>query len=89
MHKWGSIGPVGLRAFWAIEDLSLSMFWSLGQMGLRMVGTKGLFETLGHMAYIGFITFGVLCTFTMPYYSINRDTRILLLLLLFKRVAVC
>ena len=70
MHKWSSIGPMGLRAFGAIEDLSLSNFWSLGQMGLRTVGTKGLFEALGHMAYIRFSTFGVLCTFTMPFYSI-------------------
>ena len=61
--------PSGLRAF---GDLGLSMFWSLGQKGL----TKGPFEALGDMAYMGFSTFGVLCTFTMSYYSINRDTRV-------------
>ena len=97
---------MGHRAFGAVGDLGLSMFWSLGQVGLRTVGTKGPFEALGHMAYMGFSTFGVLCTFTvlyysilchtipyyailfhtmpfyailfygtMPYYSINRDTR--------------
>ena len=63
------------------------MFWYLGQTALRTVGTKGPFETLGHMAYMGFSTFEVPCTFTMPYYipyyailfhtmpyySINRD----------------
>ena len=65
---------MGLRAFGAIGDLGLGMFWSLGQTGLRMIGTKGPFEALGQMAYTGFSTFGVLCTFTMPYYSINRDT---------------
>ena len=75
MHKWGSIGPMGLRAYGAIGDLGLSMFWSLEQTGHRTVGTKGLLEALGHMAYMGFRTFGVLCTFTMPYYAINRDTR--------------
>ena len=37
--------------------------------GLRTVGTKGPFEALGHIACMVFITFGVLCTFTMPYYS--------------------
>ena len=54
--------------------------WSLGQTSLRTVGTKGPFEALEHMAYMGFSTFGVLyiCTFTMPYYSINRDTPSLL-----------
>ena len=59
---------MGLRAFGAIVDLGLSMFSSEGQTGLRMVGTKGLFEALGLMAYMGFSTFGVglLCTFTMP-----------------------
>ena len=82
MHKWGSRtnGPQGIWG--SIGDLGLSMFWSLGQTGLRTVGTKGLFEALGHIAYMGFSTFGVpvLCTFTMPnyctmpYYSINRDT---------------
>ena len=59
-----------LRAFGAIGDMGLSMFWSLGQTGLRMVGTKGPFEALGHVAYMGFSTFGVLCTITMLYYSI-------------------
>ena len=54
-------------AFGAVGDLGLSMFWSLGQTGLRMVGTKGSFEALGQMVYMGFSTFGVLCTFTMPY----------------------
>ena len=82
---------MGLRAFGAIGDLGLSMFWPLGEMGLRTVGTKGSFEALGHKAYTGFSTFGVLCTFTIPYYAIlsyyfilcltipyyaiNRDTR--------------
>ena len=42
---------MGLRAFGAIGDMGLSMFWSLGQIGLRTVGTKGLFEALGHMTY--------------------------------------
>ena len=65
---------MGLRAFGEIGDLGLSMFWSLGQTGLKTVGTKGPFEALGHMAYMGFSAFGVLRTFTMPYYSINRDT---------------
>ena len=64
-----------LRAFGAVGILGLSMFWSLGQMGLRTVGMKGPFEALGHMAYMGFSTFGVLRTFVMPYYSINRDTQ--------------
>ena len=59
-----------LKAFGAIEDLGLSMFWSLGQTGLRTVGTKGPFETLVHIVFMGFSTFGVLCTFTMLYYSI-------------------
>ena len=63
-----------LRAYGAIEDLGLSMFWSLGQTGLRTVGTKGPLEALGHMAYMGFSTFGVLCTFTKPYYSILCHT---------------
>ena len=35
------------------------MFWSLGQTSLRTVGTKRPFEALGHMAYMGFSTFGV------------------------------
>ena len=45
-------------------------------MGLRTVGTKELFEALGHMAYVRFSTFGVLVlfTFTMPYFFINRGT---------------
>ena len=66
MHKWGSRtnGPKGI---WGSRDLGLSMFWSLGQTGLTTVGTKGPFEALGHMAYMEFSTFGVLCTFTMPY----------------------
>ena len=76
MHKRGSRtnGPQGIWG--SIGDLGLSMFWSLGQTGLRTVRTKELFEALGHIAYMGFSTFGVpvLCTFTMPYYSINRDT---------------
>ena len=59
---------MGLRAFGATGDLRLSMFWSLGQTGLRTVGTKGPFEPREHMTYIRFRTFGVLCTFTMPYY---------------------
>ena len=62
--------PMGLRA---IGDLDLSMFWSLGQTGLR---TRGPIEALGHMAYMEFSTFGVLCSFTMPCYSINRDIHI-------------
>ena len=41
---------MGLMAFGAVGDLGLSIFWSLGQTGLR-IGTKGLFEALGHMAY--------------------------------------
>ena len=68
MHKWG------YRAFEAKGNLGLSMFWSLEQTDLRTAGMKGPFEALGHLAYMGFSTFGVLCTFTMPYYSINRDT---------------
>ena len=78
-----ALGPLGLRAFGAIGDLGLSMFWSLGHTSLRTVGTKEPFEALGHMAYMGFSTFGVLCTFTMPYCSINRDTHIRLHLILF------
>ena len=58
---------MGLRAFGAIGDLGLSMFWSLGQTGPRMVGTKGPFEAQGHMAYMGFSTFGV-PLFTIPYH---------------------
>ena len=65
---------MGLRAFGAIRDLDFSMFWSLGQTGLRTVGTKGSLEALGHMACVGFSTFAVLCTFTMPYYSIPSHT---------------
>ena len=67
---------MGLTAFGAIGDLGLSMFWPPGQMGLKIVGTKGPFEALGlghrPMAYVGFSTFGVglLCTFTMPYYAL-------------------
>ena len=72
----GALEPMGLRAFGAIGDMYLSMFWFLGQASLRTVGMKGPFEALGHIAYEGFSTFGVLCTFTMPYYSINRDTRL-------------
>ena len=68
---------MGLRAFGAVGDLGLGMFWSLGQTSLRKVETKWLFEALGHMAYLGFSTYGVLCTFTgtMLYYFINRDTQ--------------
>ena len=56
----GALGPMCFRAFGAVGDLGLSMFWSLGQTGLRMVGTKEPFEALGHMAYnMGFSTFGV------------------------------
>ena len=60
---------MGLRAFGAIGDLSLSMLWSLGQTGLWTVGTKKPFEALGHMAYMGFSTFGALCH-TIPYSAI-------------------
>ena len=70
----GALRPMGLRAFGAIEDMGLSIFWSLGQTGLRTVGTKELFEALGHMACMGFSTFGVLCTFTIPYYAILCHT---------------
>ena len=66
----GALGAMGLGAFGAIGDLGLSMFWSLGQMGLRTIGTKGLYEALGHMAHMRFDTFGVPCTFTMPLYTI-------------------
>ena len=38
---------MGLRAFGAVWNLGLSMFWSLGQTGLRTIGTKGPFEALG------------------------------------------
>ena len=55
---------MGLRVSGAIKDLCLSMFWSLGQIGFRMVGTKEPFKALGHMVYMGFSTFGVLCTVT-------------------------
>ena len=85
----GLLGPMGLRAFGAIGDMGLSMFWSLGQTGLRTVGTKGSFEALGHVACMGLRTSGVpyyahlLCHtisyYAMPYYSINRDTRMSLL----------
>ena len=61
----GALGPIGPQGIWAIGDLGLSMFWSLGQTGLRTVGTKGSFEALGHMAYMGFSIFGVQCTFTI------------------------
>ena len=57
----------------AIGDMSLSMFWSLGQTGPRTVGTKELFEAVGHMACMGFSTFGVLHTFTMSYYGISYN----------------
>ena len=71
----GLYDQLGLRAFGAIGDLGLSMFWSLGQKGL---GTKGPYEALGHMAYMGFSTFGVLCTFTIchtiSYYAILFHT---------------
>ena len=50
---------MGLRAFGAIGDMGHSMCWSLGQTGLRTVRTKGPFEALGHMVYMGFSTFGV------------------------------
>ena len=71
----GALGPMSLRAFGAIGDMGLSMIWSLGQTGLRTVGTKGLLEALGHMAYMGFSTFGVgyyvhLLCHTIPYYAI-------------------
>ena len=66
---------MGLRAFGAVGNLGLSMFWSLGQTGLRTVGTKEPFEVLGHMAYMGFSTFGALCTFAMPYYSIETPNK--------------
>ena len=52
-----------LRAFGAIEDMGLSMFWSLGQTGLRAVGTKGPFEAVGHMVYTGFSTFFIFICF--------------------------
>ena len=74
MHKWGC-STIGLLGFGAIGDLGRRMFWFLGQTSLRTVGMKGPFEALGHMAYMEFSTFEVLCTFTMPYYSINRNTR--------------
>ena len=70
----GALGPMGLRAFGAIGDLGLSMFWSLGQTGLRTVETKGLFEALGLMAYMGFSMFGVLCTKLHIYYAILFHT---------------
>ena len=73
MHKWG-LGPMGLKAFGAIGDMGLTMFWSLGQTDLRTVKTKGSFEALGRMAYMGFSTFGVLCTFTKPYFAILFHT---------------
>ena len=81
---------MGLRAFGAVGDLGLSMFWSLGQTGLMTVVTKGQFEALGHMDY-GIqhiwmhIYYSILCHtilyyailfHIMPYYSINRDTPI-------------
>ena len=74
----GALGPMGLRAFGAIEDMGLSMFRSLGQTGLRTVGTKGPFEALGHLACMGFSTFGVLYAHllchTIPYCSILCHT---------------
>ena len=72
MHKWGSRTnrPQGILA---IRDLDLSMFWSLGQTSLGTVGTKGPFEALGHVAYMGFITFGVLYR-TILYYCVLCHT---------------
>ena len=71
----GALGPMGLKAFGAIGDMGLSMYWSLGQMGLIRVGTKGPFEALEHMAYMGFSTFGVgnyahLLSHTISYIAI-------------------
>ena len=63
MHKWGSRtnGPQGI--------------WGSRDSGSQHVLVPGTNEALGHMTYMGFSTFGVLRTFTMPYYSINRDTQ--------------
>ena len=70
----------------AIGKMGLSLFWSLGQTGLRTIGTKWPFEALGHMAYMGFSTFGVLVQIgsggkfffilfhTMPHYFILCHT---------------
>ena len=85
MHKWGSRTngsqgnrAMGNRAIGAIGDLGLSMFWFLGQTGLRTVGTKGPFEALqgiwpiwgsAHLEYYAHLLFHI-----TPYYSINRDT---------------
>ena len=81
MHKWGSRTnlPMGLRAFGAVGDLGLSMFWSLGQTSLRTVGMKGLFEALGHMVWTIWDSahleyYAHLLFHTMPYYSILRHT---------------
>ena len=46
-----SYAYMSLRAFGAVGDLGLCMFWSLGQTGLRTVGTNGPFEALGRMIW--------------------------------------
>ena len=62
---------MGLRAFGAIGDLGLSVFWSLGQTGLRAVGTKEPFEALGHIACT---VYGIqhIWSTTHIYYAILR-----------------
>ena len=71
MHKQGSRtnGPQGI---WGNRGSGCQHVLALGQMGLRTVGTKGPFEALGHMAYMGFSTFGLWTTDTMHiYYDIG------------------
>ena len=82
---------MGLGVFGAVGGYGSQHVLVPGTTGLRTVGTKGPFEALGHMACMGFSTLEVLCTFTMPYYSIlayailfhatpyysiNRDSRV-------------
>ena len=67
MHKWGSRtnGPQGI---WGNRGSGSQHVLVPGTNGPKD-GWEGPFEALGHMAYMGFSTFGVglLCTITMPY----------------------
>ena len=80
LRAFWAIGDLGLSCLvsclvlssFCIVHLSFCLVLVPGTNGSRTVGTKGPFEALGRMAYMGFSTFGVglLCTFTMPYYSV-------------------
>ena len=73
MHIWGSRtnGPQGI---WDYRGYGSQHVLVPGTTGLKTVRKKGPFEALGHMACLVFITFGILCAFTIPYYSILCHT---------------